>query len=171
MLDLGADMQVCDLLYCVVDTNPDLTKLVLGYKPKINTQVWASTLSAKNRQTILPLLIEHATQDERNIGLISCFKLWYNTEKLEYEPEVMQTLIDNKANPSVTLPALISTLPKLTCPVDSNHPFVKNLMFLCNQNAFDQKALKQLRGLQNLFESMANAIERNQPSNPFWSEL
>lgn len=171
LLDLGADTEVCGLLDYVVDTDLDLTQLVLEYKPKINTQVWASALLSKNQEKILPLLIEHATQDELNAGLTACFKLWFNDKDTNYKPETMQLLINSGANPSVGILALMSVLPNLTCPVNSDDLFVKNLIFLCKNKAYDQKALSQLRDIHNLFGCMVEAIEKNQPSNPFWLEL
>jgi len=171
LLDLGADFEQCGLLDYVVETDLDLTQLVLEYKPKINTQVWSSALLSNNKEKILPLLIEHAKQDELNTGLIACFKLWFNDKKTDYKPETMQLLINNRANPSVAILALMSVLPNLTCPVTSNDLFVENFMFLCDNKAYDEKALSQMRSIHKLFGSMVEAMEKNQPSDPFGLEL
>jgi len=168
LLELGANHN--NTLSAIISDNKiQQLKIILKYKPKIDQSDWKSVfypnrLNLPNKKQYLKLLLEHATKEELNEGLITCFN--HNKERhlIYYQPKLMKKFIKKEANIHVALNFLTNILPETTCPSFDEHAFNQNLIFLCNNGAFDQKALDNLKTTRDLFNTFINAIEKNQPS-------
>jgi hypothetical protein len=174
MLALGAnpnDSKHQPLLECIINVdNPDLFEFVLtNYKSTISKSTW-SFYKGSRKETYLNLLLEHATPEELTEGLISCFPS-YNDTPISYNPELMQNFIRKGANPTVALCCLMKRLPYLTCPTNHQHPFVKNLIFLCNNGASDREALKKMEFIRDIFDLMINTMKINPQSDSGKTEI
>jgi len=160
LLELG--IQPNDIVYIIINHQKiNCLKIALKHKAPIDKYCWSSLFYSNNpdKEQYLNVLLEHATQDELNLGLKECMGYTGN----DYNPVRMKMLIKQQGDTNIALNYLVQTLDQIP-HFYANNNFVKNLMFLCNNKAFDAKALGNLKKVRDLFNTCIEAVEKNQPS-------
>ena len=138
-------------------------KLLLKYKKNDFTFIWDIILkhpfsSYHPYLRILNLLIAKSSKKDLNEGLLYCIK------KLPHELDIIKIFIKHGANPDI---ALFESLKRI---VPSAHKFndvqsVQTFTYLCDQRAFDQKTLDELKTIHNYFGELISKLEKNKPSD------
>jgi hypothetical protein len=163
LLQLGVKLDSHNFSYVINNKNIAYTKIMAPYAT-ITNQCWAYALD--NGPDYIKILIEHSQPKDLDEGLKTCVgtKWWQNSETaaISYNPEAMKQLINAGADTSIALNHLINELSKIKISLNNdNHPFYQNFIFLCKYGAFNQKALDKLIKINNIFDSLISAVEKN----------
>lgn len=132
-------------------------EIIFNYNPIKTQAVWNAALQAHHqRNNHIDLMISNSTYNELNDGLIACTTTYHNYT------EIMQEFIDKGADPNIALSPSINEISLIDIN-DTNSVSIKKFNLLCDQKAFDKKAIIQLQQIIDFFVSCKNKLENNQP--------